>query len=64
MAGKRTKVGKPGVPIHGPALRVPRLCRWTAALKAERNRVSYLYLAREMDQGFTSASILMKRKTD
>ena len=62
MAGKRTKVGKPGVPIHGPALRVPRLCKRTAAIKAERNRVSYL--AREMDQGFTSASILIKRKKD
>ena len=64
MAGKRTKVGKTGVPIHGSALKVSRLCRRTAALKAERNRVSYLYLAREMDQGFTSASILIRRKTD
>jgi len=62
MAGNRKKVGKTGVPIHGSALRVPRLCKRTAALKAERNRVSYL--ASEMDQGFTSASILIKRKTD
>ena len=62
MAGKRTKVGKTDVSRSGSALRVPRLCKRTAALKAERNRVSYL--ASEMDQGFTSASILIKRKTD
>jgi hypothetical protein len=62
MAGKRTKVGKTGVPIHGSALKVSRLCRRTAAIKAERNRVNYL--ASEMNQGFTSASILIKRKTD
>ena len=62
MAGKRTKVGKPGVPIHGSALKVSRLCRRTAALRAERNRVNYL--ASEMNQGFTSASILIKRKKD
>jgi hypothetical protein len=62
MAGKRTKVGKTGVPIHGSALKASRLCKRTAAIKAERNRVNYL--ASEMDQGFTSASILIKRKTD
>ena len=62
MAGKRKKVGKTGVPIHGSALKVSPLSKRTAALKAERNRVSYL--ASEMDQGFTSTSILIKRKTD
>ena len=62
IAGKRTKVGKPGVPRSGSALKGSRLCRRTAAIKAERNRVNYL--ASEMDQGFTSESILIKRKTD
>ena len=62
MAGRRKIVGKTGVPIHGSALKVSRLCRPTAATKAERNRVNYL--ASEMDPGFTCTSILIKRKTD
>ena len=62
MAGNRKKVGKTGVSRSGSALKASRLCKRTAAIKAERNRVSYL--AREMGQGFTSASILIKRKTD
>ena len=62
MAGKRNKVGKTGVPINGSALKVSPLSKRTAALKAERNRVNYL--ASEMGQGFTSTSILIKRKTD
>ena len=44
------------------SLRVSGMSRQTAALRAKRNRVSYL--ASEMDQGFTSTSILIKRKTD
>ena len=62
MAGKWKIVGKTGVSRSGSALKVSRLCKRTAALKAERNRVNYL--AREMDQGFTSTSILIRRKTD
>ena len=62
MASKRKKVGKTDVSRSGSALKVSRLCRRTAAIKAERNRVNYL--ASEMDQGFTSTSILIKRKTD
>jgi hypothetical protein len=59
MAGKRTKVGKTGVPIHGWTLKVSRLCRRTAALKAERNRVNYL--ASEMDQEFETETIVTKK---
>ena len=62
MAGKRTKVGKTDVSRSGSALKVSRLSKRTAALEAERNRVNYL--ASEMGQGFTSTSILIKRKTD
>jgi len=62
MAGKWKIVGKTGVSRNGSAPKVSRLCKRTAAIKAERNRVSYL--AREMGQGFTSTSILIKRKTD
>jgi len=62
MASNRTKVGKTDVSRNGSALKVSRMCKRTAALRAERNRVNYL--ASEMNQGFTSTSILIKRKTD
>ncbi len=62
MAGRRKKVGKTGVSRNGSALKGSRLCKRTAALRAERDRVNYL--ASEMGQGFTSTSILIRRKTD
>ena len=59
---KRKRGGQTGTPMSWDSLRVSGISRQTAALRAERNRVSYL--ASEMGQGFTSTSILIRRKTD
>ena len=59
---ERKRRGQTGAPMSWESLRVSGMSRQTAALRAKRNRVSYL--ASEMDQGFTSTSILIKRKTD
>ena len=59
---ERKRRGKTSAPMNWESLRVSGISRRTAALKAERNRVNYL--ASEMGQGFTSTSILIKRKTD
>ena len=59
---ERKQRGKTGAPMNWESLRVSRISGRTVPLRAERNRVNYL--ANEMDQGFTSESILIKRKTD
>ena len=57
---ERKRRGNTSAPMNWESLRVSRISRRMA--KAVRNRVNYL--ASEMGQGFTSASFLIKRKTD